>query len=206
MRFGRALLAGMGWAALLGGLALCVLVFLSAYVAFRGDRHGVGSRDDGAVELPSVPDTEVPAVPLGRPPAPTPAAPEGAAAPGRATPRPRPATPRRDAPTPTAPAPGAGDGNPPASGSPSPAPAQPAPSGSGGGDGGTSAIPPPQRPAAPPTLGDTASDVTNVVGTEVGRVVPQAGEVIVETGDTAGDAIDAIVPPGLIPGPEPVSP
>ena len=200
MRFGRALLAGMGWAAMLGGLALCVLVFLSAYVAFQGDRHGVGSRDDGAVELPSVPEAEVPAVPLGRPPALAPAAPAGAAAPGRGTPRRRPATPRRSAPTPTAPAPGTG-GDPPGSGSPSPAPAQPVPSGSGGGDGGTSAIPPPPPPAAPPTLGDSASEVTTVVGTEVGRVAPDVGEVIVETGDTAGDAIDAIVPPGLLPAP-----
>jgi len=203
MRFGRALLAGMGWAAMLGGLALCVLVFLSAYVAFQGDRHGVGSRDDGAVELPSVPDTEVPAVRLGRPPALAPAAPEGAAAPGRATPRPRPATPRRDAPTPTAPAPGTGDGDPPGSGGPPPAPARPAPSGPGEPAGGTSAVPPPPPPppAERPTLGDTASDVTTVVGTEVGRVAPEVGEVIVDTGDTAGDAIDAIVPPGLVPAP-----
>ena len=193
MRYGRALLAGMGWAATLGGIALCVLVFLSAYVAFQGDRKGVGSRDDGVVELPSVPEAEVPAVPLARPPDPVAGAGTGGAASRRESPRRRPATPRGTAPTPTAPGPGAGDGDPPGSGGPPPAPARPVPSGPGGGAGGASAVPPPPS-AGPPSLGDTAREVTTVVGTQVGRVAPQAGEVIVETGDTAGDAIDAIVP------------
>ena len=40
MRYGRTLLAGLGWAGTLGGLALCVLIFLSAYLAF--DDHGAG--------------------------------------------------------------------------------------------------------------------------------------------------------------------
>ena len=37
MRYGRALLAGLGWAGTLGGLALCVLIFLSAFLAFDDD-------------------------------------------------------------------------------------------------------------------------------------------------------------------------
>jgi hypothetical protein len=126
MRLGRVLLAGMGWAAPLGGIALCVLVFLSAYVAFQGDRHGVGSRDDAVVELPSVPEAEVPAVPLARPPGLAADESEGGAAP-----------------TPTARA------------------------------------------------------VIAVVGTEVGRVSPAAGLVIVQTGDTAAGVVDAIARPRL---------
>ena len=67
MRYGRALLVGSGWAGTLGGLALCVLIFLSAYLAFDDDPHGVKPRKDGVVRLPSVPDAEVPRVPLARP-------------------------------------------------------------------------------------------------------------------------------------------
>ena len=67
MRIGRELLTGMGWAGMLGVVALCTLMFLFTYVAFDGDRHE-RPRDDGAVELPSVPEAEGRAVPLGRPP------------------------------------------------------------------------------------------------------------------------------------------
>ena len=68
MRYGRTLLAGLGWAGT-SGLALCVLIFLSAFLAFDDDRHGVKPRKDGVVRLPSVPDAEVPRVSLARPPA-----------------------------------------------------------------------------------------------------------------------------------------
>jgi hypothetical protein len=69
MRYGRALLAGLGWVGTLGGLALCVLIFLSAYLAFDDRGAGVASRRDEIIRLPSVPEAEVPRVPLGRPPA-----------------------------------------------------------------------------------------------------------------------------------------
>ena len=36
MRLGRGLLTGMGWAGTIGGIALCVLMFLFTYVAFTG--------------------------------------------------------------------------------------------------------------------------------------------------------------------------
>ena len=67
MRYGRKLLAGLGWAGTLGGLALCVLLFLSAYLAFDDDRPGVKPREDSVIRLPSVPEAEVPRVPLARP-------------------------------------------------------------------------------------------------------------------------------------------
>ena len=48
MRLGRSLLTGTGWAGTIGGLALCVLVFLALYVA------AAGRPDDGrVVKLPS---------------------------------------------------------------------------------------------------------------------------------------------------------
>ena len=67
MRYGRALLAGLGWVGTLGGLALCVLILLSASVAF--DDHGdrAGPRDGEVIRLPS--DSELPRVSLGRAPA-----------------------------------------------------------------------------------------------------------------------------------------
>ena len=69
MRYGRTLLAGLGWAATIGGLALCVLIFLSVYLAFDDHGTGVAPRKDEIIRLPSVPEAEVPRVPLGRPPA-----------------------------------------------------------------------------------------------------------------------------------------
>jgi hypothetical protein len=45
----RGLLTGTGWAGTAGILALLVLVFLFAVIAFSGVR-----RDDGVTELPSV--------------------------------------------------------------------------------------------------------------------------------------------------------
>jgi len=201
MKFGRALLTGMGWAATLGGIALCVLVFLSAYVAFDGDRHGVGPRDDGVVKLPSVPEAVVPDIPLARPPGLAASESEGGAATGPTGPPRRSATRRETAPAPTAPGPGAGVGDPPGRGTPSPAPARPAPSGPGGGAGGASATPvptPPPPPSPTSSLGDAARGITGAVGTEVGRVSPEAGQLIVETGDTAGDVVDAVAPPGLL--------
>ena len=67
MRHGRAL-AGLGWVGTLGGLALCVLIFLAAYVAFDDHGAGVKPRRDEIIRFPSVPDADVPRVPLGRPP------------------------------------------------------------------------------------------------------------------------------------------
>jgi hypothetical protein len=68
MHFGRTLLAGLGWAGPLGAMALCVLVFQCAYLAFDEDRPGVQLRTEGAVRLPSVPDADIPRVRLARPP------------------------------------------------------------------------------------------------------------------------------------------
>ena len=69
MRYGRTLVAGLGWAGTLGGLALCVLILLSASVAFDDHGAGVKPRQDRIIRLPSVPEAEAPRVPLGRPPA-----------------------------------------------------------------------------------------------------------------------------------------
>jgi len=187
MRYGRALLAGLGWAGTLGGLALCVLIFLSAYLAFD-DRHGVEPREDGVLRLPSVPDAEVPPVPLARPPSRIARDEEGGrggGAPANA-PAPRPGartTPRPTAPvetTPQAPL----EASPPAAATPAPlAPAAPDPP-----PGSASPLPP------PPTLGDTTREVVGAVGTGVGRISPPAGQVIEDTGDTLGDAVDALTP------------
>jgi hypothetical protein len=111
MRYGRALLAGMGWAAPLGAAALCVLVLLAASVAIRADGADAGSRGDRILRLPAL--REAPAVLLTHP---------------RKTPPPAPAAPR----------PGAEAGGPPDGGAPPPASARPTPSGSGGGGGGLS--------------------------------------------------------------------
>ena len=192
MRYGRALLVGSGWAGTLGGLALCVLIFLSAYLAFDDDTDGVKPRKDGVLRLPSVPDAEVPRVPLARPPSRIARDDDGGGgggggAPARA-PTSRPGgttTPRTAAPvettTPQAPA----EASPPAAATPSPlsppAATNPPPG---------SAIPLPP----PPTLGDTTRDVVGAVGTGVGQISPPAGQVIGDTGDTLGDAIDALTP------------
>ena len=71
MRLGRSLLTGTGWAGLIGGLALCVLVFLALYVA------AAGRPDDGrVVKLPSVREGRVALHPPGRgAPSPAPARP-----------------------------------------------------------------------------------------------------------------------------------
>jgi hypothetical protein len=68
MHFGRTLLAGLGWAGTLGAMALCVLIFQCAYLAFDENRPGVQLRSEGAVRLSSVPDAEIPRVRLARPP------------------------------------------------------------------------------------------------------------------------------------------
>jgi hypothetical protein len=68
MRLGRGLVTGMGWAGTIGGIALCVLVFLALYVATAGPRHA-GS----VIELPSVREGRVALPPPGRgAPSPTP--------------------------------------------------------------------------------------------------------------------------------------
>jgi hypothetical protein len=61
MTIGRSLLHGTGWAGTVGMLALCVLVFLFAVVAFSGAR-----RDDHVVKLPSVREGRVALPPPGR--------------------------------------------------------------------------------------------------------------------------------------------
>jgi hypothetical protein len=184
MRYGRALLAGLGWAGTLGCLALCVLILLSAYVAFDSGRPGVKPRKDGVLRLPSVPDAEVPRVPLARPPGRLARGGAGGAATSTATPRAS-TTPRATAPVETAPpAPAGGNPQPPAA-TPSPGGAAPAPA-SG------RPLPP---PSSPPTLGDTIRGVVGAVGTQVGQVSPPAGQVIGDAGDTLGDAVDAVTPP-----------
>jgi hypothetical protein len=67
MRYGRTLVTGLGWAGTLGGLALCVLICLSAYLAFDHYRAGGKPREGEIVRLHSVPEAEVPRVRLGRP-------------------------------------------------------------------------------------------------------------------------------------------
>ena len=116
MRYGRALLAGMGWAAPLGAAALCALVLLAVSVALRVEGGDAGSRGDRVLRLPS--PREAPAVLLAQPRR------RGAGQ----TPPPAPAVPR----------PGAGAGGPPDGGAPPPASARPTPSGPGGGGGGLS--------------------------------------------------------------------
>jgi hypothetical protein len=191
MRYGRTLLAGLGWVGTLGGLALCVLIFLSAFLAFDDDKHGVKPRKDDVVRLPSIPDAEVPRVPLARPPARIARGDDGGGGGGggapasAATPRPGTTTPRATAPvetTPQAPV----EADPPAAAAPSPSPA-----GSNPPPESPSPLPPP--PSAP-TLGDTAREVVGAVGTGVGRISPPAGQVIEDTGDTLGDAVDALIP------------
>jgi hypothetical protein len=113
MRLGRGLLTGMGWAGTIGGIALCVLMFLFTYVVFEGPR-----KDDRVATLPSVHEGPAPAVQLARP--------EGRVATGRATPRRGAAKPRAAAPLP------------PGRGAPSPTSAPPTPSGAGGGGDGLS--------------------------------------------------------------------
>jgi hypothetical protein len=182
MRYGRTLLAGLGWVGILGGLALCVLILLSAYLALDDDRPGQKERRDGVVRLPSVPDAEVPRVPLARPSRGA-AADDGGGSGGgggapanAATPRPG-TTPRATAPLEMTPQAPAGGSSPPPVATPSPA-ATRAP-------GSDSPLPPP--PSAP-TLGDTSrADV----GEEVGPVSPPPGQ---NTGDTLGDAVDTLIP------------
>jgi hypothetical protein len=195
MRYGRALLAGLGWAGALGVAALCVMVVLTGYLAFDDDPTGVRPRDDGAVRLPSVEEAEVPRVPLARPPARLApgggsAGADGTAARGDA-PRPG-ATPRPRAPrgTPQAPA---GGSPPQGDAAPPPAAVPPSsPPGSGGGDPAPSPAPPPSSP----TLGDTSREAFRVVGGEVGRVSPPVGAVVEDTGDRVGDVVDALGPRG----------
>jgi hypothetical protein len=188
MRYGRALLGGLGWAGTIGGLALCVLIFLSAYIAFDDDRPNVKPRKDGVVRLPSVPDAEVPAVPLARPPGraalddggvsgPGGGAPRGGVTPGSRT------TPRATAPVETTPQPPAGGGPPQAGATPAPAAVTPPP-----GPGGS-------PPSSPPTLGDTTRGVVGAVGNGVGQVSPPAGQVVGGAGDTLGGVVDALTPP-----------
>ena len=190
MRYGRTLLAGLGWAGTLGGLALCVLIFLSAYLAFDDHGAGVEPRKDEIIRLPSVPDAEVPRVPLGRPPARIDGdgdggggggegAPAGGGGGGGGAPALRPAPPSTT-PVATPPAP-TGEGPPPVAATPSPAATSPPP-GSG-------------RPQPPPTLGDTTREVVGAVGTEVGRISPPVGQVVEEAGDTLGDTVDGLTPP-----------
>ena len=191
MRYGRTLLAGLGWAGTLGGLALCVLIFLSAYLAFDDHGGSVKPRKDEIIRLPSVPDAEVPRVPLGRPPAriagdrrrrgaaAVPMRPRAAAAEAAATPAPRPAPPVHH---PRGDAAGADRRDPP------PVAATPAPA-------ATSPPPGSGRPQPPPTLGDTTREVVGAVGTEVGRVSPPVGQVVEDAGDTLGDTVDALNPP-----------
>ena len=185
MRYARALLAGLGWVGTLGGLALCVLTFLSA---FDDDRPGVKPRHDGDVRLPSVPDAEVPRVPLARPPSRIARGRSEAGNGGGGTPTspagPRPGTtPRVTAPVETTPQAPAGGTAPPALETPSPA--------AGEAPGSESPLLP---PPSPPTLGDTTRDVVGAVGTEVGQISPPAGQVIQDTGDALGDAVDALTP------------
>ncbi len=182
MRYGRTLLAGLGWAGTLGGLALCVLIFLSAYIAFDAGGPGVKPRKDGVVRLPSVPDAAVPRVSLAKAPARLARARGGGgrAPAGTGAPRPR-TTPGAGAPVQTTPQAPAGGGPP-----SQPPGATPAPAASN---------PPPVPPAhAPPTLGDTTRGVAGAVGTGVGQVSPPAGQVIHDAGDTLGDAVDALTP------------
>ena len=75
MRLGRGLLTGTGWAGTIGGIALCVLMFLFTYVAVSG-----APKTDRVSNLPSVR--------------------EGRAALGRSSPRPGTATPVGTAPLP----------------------------------------------------------------------------------------------------------
>ena len=184
MRYGRTLLAGLGWAGTLGGLALCVLIFLSAYLAFDDDRPGVKSREDSVIRLPSVPEAEVPRVPLARPSR------RGSAADGggggaptsAATPLPR-STPRTTAPVQTTPRAPVGASLPPPIELATPAPAAANPRAGSA------------RPASPPSrpkLGDPTRGVVGAVGTEVGQVSPPVGQVIEGTGDTLGDAVDTL--------------
>jgi hypothetical protein len=203
MRYGRALLVGSGWAGTLGGLALCVLIFLSAYLAFDHDLRGVEPRKDKVVRLPVVREADRPRVPLGRsrsrqasgraggagrararvaPAGGGPARTRGRVAPaGGGGPRTR-TSPPAIVPVPTRP----GGSAPPASTRPRPASSRPPPA-SGGGGGAP-------QPTPPPTLGDTTSEVVGAVGAEVGRVSPPVGEAIKRTGETVGDAVDAIAP------------
>jgi hypothetical protein len=193
MRIGRTLLAGLGWAGVLGGVALCVLIFLSVYLALDDDPSGVSDHPDHVVKLSQVPLARVPAVPLARPrralaetrrrAAGAAAARERAAARRRAA-----AGGRRITIGVVAPGPGGGIGTPPAGGDSSPAPAPLTPSGAGGGGGGE----PPQS-----SPGDTPRSVTRVMGTEVGEVSPPVGKLIVEGGDTAAGALDSSGPPSL---------
>jgi hypothetical protein len=193
MRTGRALLAGLGWAGVLGGVALCVLIFLSAYLAFDGDRPDVRGRAPDVVRLPSVPAAKVPRVALGRPPrqpaggggrrrsgsrtgggAARRAVPGTRTAPRAFLPGGTPQSPSGAAPrAPTAPAPAAGGGTAPASG------------GGGNGGGGGS------RPGTQ-TLGDTTREVVQVIGTGVGEVSPPAEQVVNHVGAKVGDAVDGL--------------
>ena len=70
--------------------------------------------------------------------------------------------------------------------SPPPVPTRPRLASPGGGG----------QPTRPPTLRDTTSAVVGAVGTQVGQVSPPAGESIQRTGETVGDAVDTLVPPG----------
>jgi hypothetical protein len=193
MRFGRTLLAGLGWAGTLGCVALCVLIFLSAYLAFDESRPGVEPRKDKVVRLPAVPDAKVPRVSLATPPRRLAAGRSGrrqGGAAGRGGARRLPAAPRAPTLGGAPPAPGGGT-SPRANMSPRPAPAQPGPSAASGGGGGGGGTPPaPQR-----TLGDTTRDVVHVVGDGVGQVSPPAGQVVNQAGDTVGDTVDSVVPP-----------
>jgi hypothetical protein len=195
MRYGRALLAGLGWAGTLGCVALCVLIFLSAYFAFDRNRPGVRPREGKAVRLPAVPDAKVPPVSLARPPGRLRGGgggggsggtrrPSGPVS-GRGTPPRTGTSPRAGTRPPQAPA---GTGPPQADASPPAATVRPNPSAASGGAGGVA--PPPQ-----PTLGDTTRGAVHVVGTEVGRVSPPVGEVVDQTGDTVGDTVDSLIPP-----------
>jgi len=198
MRMGRALLAGLGWAGAIGGAALCVLIFLSAYLAFDSERPDVRRRAPDVVRLPSVPAAKVPTVALGRP-ARRPASGGGARRAGarasRGTSR-RPASGRRTAPRAVAPggtpqAPGGGAPRAPAAPAPAgggAAPASGSPGGGGGSSGGGGTRPGTQ------TLGDTTREVVQVIGTGVGQVSPPAGKVIDQVGDTVGDAVDGLPP------------
>jgi hypothetical protein len=195
MSYRRALLTGTGWAGTLGAVAVCVLVFLSAFLAFESRDGDIGPRPDDAVWLPEIPDERLPTVPLAEPPGSSGGVggAGGGGAGGRgsgggAAPGGRGEV-KGSGPEARSPQPGAGRPGPGGGGTPQPGGGGGTPPASGGGGGGSQ---PPPSGGGRNTLGETTRRVARDAGAAAGHISPAGGQLVSATGESAADAIERL--------------
>jgi hypothetical protein len=196
MSYGRALLTGAGWAGTLGGVALCLLLFLSAFLAFESRDDDVEPRPDGVVRLPDIPDERLPTVPLAELPTSSAGDDGGGGGAGGGSGagdvRSGGGGGGRRAPEAQTPQSGAGRPAPGDGGTPQPEGGEGAPPASGGGGGGSQ--PPPPGGGGGNTLGETTRRVTRDAGEAAGHIAPTGGQLVSDTGESAADAVERLPP------------